>query len=115
MNDNNWKKLINIVLSLVKKYVKALDGVKMSVEAFGSICKGVSRQDIISWSRAEAKAQVGRLKDITKMDIYGPSVKDAPTKAELQIQLTQDEETGNGPIHGSASWISNGMRIQEVQ
>ncbi|KDQ49420.1 hypothetical protein JAAARDRAFT_200858 [Jaapia argillacea MUCL 33604] len=115
MNDSNWKKLLNIVLSLSKKYVKALGGVQMSAEAFENICKGASKKDIITWGRAEAAAQAGRLKDITKMDIYGPSIKDAPTKAELQIQLTVNKESGNGPIRGSASWISNGMRIQEVQ
>jgi hypothetical protein len=39
----------------------------------------------------------------------------APGKAKKQLELTEKEISGASVVHGSASWLSIGIKIQEQQ
>ncbi|KDQ51516.1 hypothetical protein JAAARDRAFT_139970 [Jaapia argillacea MUCL 33604] len=116
MNESNWRKLIGMVLSLIKKYKKAVDGLVVTTEAFDEINASASTANVRAWLTIKKKAQGDWHIDPQSMDVYDTMIKKAPTKAEMQHDLSQKENSANaGVIWGSTSWIASGLRIQETQ
>ncbi|KAH9915823.1 uncharacterized protein B0H18DRAFT_959133 [Fomitopsis serialis] len=97
MNDWNWKKMITMVASLRRK-IKAnrplLAEMKQDLSAKES---GLNAETLQSWKRELNIAQRRRL-----------------TNTDLLVQLTEAEGNG-GRIVGTAEWIAEGLKLEELQ
>ncbi|KAI9443063.1 hypothetical protein H4582DRAFT_2054158 [Lactarius indigo] len=94
MNHSNWKKMVRIVPSLLKRWKWMDNGIDLSAEILDTLN--------------------ARHEDPTLMDIYDTVTSKAPSRAEIQQQLIL-EESGDITAHGQTSWIACGIKIQELQ
>ncbi|KAI9431800.1 hypothetical protein H4582DRAFT_2113351 [Lactarius indigo] len=114
MNDSNWKKLIDLVNAVSRRYRKALSAAMLSTAAFESISASASPERIKAWGAEEEHAQRERGRDVKVMDIYDIKMKRFPSRAEILLDLTEKEIEGSGH-KGHATWLSSGLKIQETQ
>ncbi|KAH9022871.1 hypothetical protein EDB85DRAFT_1895014 [Lactarius pseudohatsudake] len=113
MNHSNWKKLVRIVPSLLKWWKRLGPGLDASSKAFESLSehyKDKTRQ----WLKEDIAAQINRGTNPSSMDIYDTVKQKAPSRAVIQQQLMVEED-GDHSIRGETSWISCGLKIQEMQ
>ncbi|KAH9013467.1 hypothetical protein EDB85DRAFT_1876985 [Lactarius pseudohatsudake] len=118
MNDSNWKKLIDLgklhVNAVSRHYRKALSGATLSAAAFESISVSANPERVQAWGAEEEHAQRERGHDVKVMDIYDIRMKQFPSRAEILLDLTEKEIEGSAH-KGQATWLSNGLKIQETQ
>ncbi|KAH9033011.1 hypothetical protein EDB85DRAFT_1864729 [Lactarius pseudohatsudake] len=113
VNHSNWKKLVRIVPSLLKRWKRLGPGLDASSKAFESLSehfKDKTRQ----WLKEDIAAQTNRGTNPSSMDIYDTVKQKAPSRAVIQQQLMVEED-GDHSIRGETSWISCGLKIQEMQ
>ncbi|KAH9017156.1 hypothetical protein EDB84DRAFT_1276642 [Lactarius hengduanensis] len=113
MNHSNWKKMVRIVPSLLKRWRRMETGIDLSAEILDNLNKRFKAKTK-RWLKAEKHAQSKRHEDPTAMDIYDTVTSKAPSHAEIQQQLIS-EESGDITTHGQTSWIACGIKIQEYQ
>ncbi|KAH9009792.1 hypothetical protein EDB85DRAFT_2162272 [Lactarius pseudohatsudake] len=113
MNHSNWKKMVRIVPSLLKRWRRMETGIDLSAEILDNLNKRFKAKTK-RWLKAEKHAQSKRHEDPTAMDIYDTVTSKAPSHAEIQQQLIS-EESGDITTHGQTSWIACGIKIQELQ
>ncbi|EGO26566.1 hypothetical protein SERLADRAFT_436377 [Serpula lacrymans var. lacrymans S7.9] len=114
MSDSNWKKLIQMVSALCKKFKKVQQGLSSSKLAFGNINSTADSKNTEAWIAQEKKAQQNQLHKENAMDIYEVSLAKLPSKAEIQLHLLQ-QETRNGVVPGTTAWLSVGLKLKETQ
>ncbi|KAF8269527.1 hypothetical protein EI94DRAFT_1799088 [Lactarius quietus] len=102
MNHSNWKKMVHMVPSILKRWKRMEVGMDLSADTFNSLTKCLKKHTK-RWLKSERNAQLNRSSDSTVMDIY-----DTVTKLIL-------EESGDPTTRGQTSWIASGIRIQELQ
>ncbi|KAF8262886.1 hypothetical protein EI94DRAFT_1880812 [Lactarius quietus] len=95
INHLNWKKLVWIVPMLLKRW-KCLE-------------LGLDK-----WLEEDRVAQANRKSSPSAMDIYDTVQDKVPSCAKIQQELMV-EEIGDHSIRGQTSWISCGLKIQELQ
>ncbi|KAH9005466.1 hypothetical protein EDB86DRAFT_2825116 [Lactarius hatsudake] len=113
MNHSNWKKLVRIVPSLLKRWKCLGPGLDASSKAFESLSEHF-KEKTQQWLKEDIAAQTNRGTDPSSMDIYDTVKQKAPSRAEIQLQLMVEED-GDHSICGETSWISCGLKIQEIQ
>ncbi|KAI9431632.1 hypothetical protein H4582DRAFT_2084821 [Lactarius indigo] len=113
MNHSNWKKMVRIVPSLLKRWKRMDNGIDLSAEILDTL-NARFKKKTKRWLKAESHAQSNRHEDPTLMDIYDTVTSKAPSRAEIQQQLIS-EESGDITAHGQTSWIACGIKIQELQ
>ncbi|KAI9432529.1 hypothetical protein H4582DRAFT_2083395 [Lactarius indigo] len=113
MNHSNWKKMVRIVPSLLKRWKWMDNGIDLSAEILDTL-NARFKKKTKRWLKAESHAQSNRHEDPTLMDIYDTVTSKAPSRAEVQQQLIS-EESGDITAHGQTSWIACGIKIQELQ
>ncbi|KAH8982005.1 hypothetical protein EDB86DRAFT_2767745, partial [Lactarius hatsudake] len=113
MNHSNWKKLVRIVPSLLKHWKRLGPGLDASSKAFESLSEHF-KEKTQQWLKEDIAAQTDRGTDPSSMDIYDTVKQKAPSRAEIQLQLMVEED-GDHSIRGETSWISCGLKIQEIQ
>ncbi|KAH9007762.1 hypothetical protein EDB83DRAFT_2236202 [Lactarius deliciosus] len=113
MNHSNWKKLVRIVPSLLKRWKRLGPGLDASSKAFESLSEHF-KEKTQQWLKEDIAAQTDRGTDPSSMDIYDTVKQKAPSRAEIQLQLMVEED-GDHSIRGETSWISCGLKIQEIQ
>ncbi|KAH9012753.1 hypothetical protein EDB85DRAFT_2158724 [Lactarius pseudohatsudake] len=113
MNHSNWKKMVCIVPSLLKRWKRMETGIDLSAETFDALNTRLG-QKTKQWLEAEKHAQSKWHEDPTLMDIYDTVASKAPSRAEIQQQLIS-EESRDIATHGQTSWIACGIKIQELQ
>ncbi|KAI9451585.1 hypothetical protein BJY52DRAFT_1190868 [Lactarius psammicola] len=113
MNHSNWKKMVRIVPSLLKRWKRLEDGLALSAEAFMALTKRFKKQTK-GWLKDDQAAQRSRDLSPEAMDIYDTAKEKAPSCAMIQQELIL-EESGDSSVHGQISWIACGLKIQEMQ
>ncbi|KAF8261851.1 hypothetical protein EI94DRAFT_1604708 [Lactarius quietus] len=113
MNHSNWKKMVHMVPSLLKRWKRMEAGMDLSADTFNSLTKCLKKHTK-RWLKSERNAQLNRSSDSTVMDIYDTVTVKAPSLAEIQQKLIL-EEGGDPTTCGQTSWIASGIRIQELQ
>ncbi|KAH8990951.1 hypothetical protein EDB83DRAFT_2535058 [Lactarius deliciosus] len=113
MNHSNWKKMVRIVPSLLKRWKRMETGIDLSAETLNALNTHL-RTKTKRWLAAEKHAQSKRHEDPTLMDIYDTVISKAPSRAEIQQRLISDESR-DITTHGQTSWIACGIKIQELQ
>lgn len=124
-----------LVPALLKRWKRLQSGLDLSAEAFVNLSKRFKEQNRL-WLAEDKAAQRTRHNSPDAMDIYDtfktqgigdiPYISDiiflmitsllylAPTRAMIQQGLIS-EELEEGTIHGQTSWLSCGLKIQEMQ
>ncbi|KAI6043819.1 hypothetical protein EDC04DRAFT_2890512 [Pisolithus marmoratus] len=111
MRDSNWKKLVGIVPSLLKKYKtenKCLEEMNQAYEQLTIVLDA----DKVTWWESDAlraEADSGEA-----LDIYLLKGDKAPTFHEVQSQLTKNQESPPGNV-GSVAWLAEGISIEDSQ
>ncbi|KAH9031538.1 hypothetical protein EDB85DRAFT_1847537, partial [Lactarius pseudohatsudake] len=113
MNHSNWKKLVRIVPSLLKQWKQLESGLDASAKAYQALNQHFEHKSE-QWLKDEEASQRNRQISPSSMDIYDTVKEKAPSCAAIQQQLIE-EESGDHSIHGETSWISCGLKIQELQ
>ncbi|KAI9431761.1 hypothetical protein H4582DRAFT_1822014 [Lactarius indigo] len=113
INYSNWKKLVRIVPSLLKRWKRLDSGLDASAKAYKALNQHFKHKSE-QWLKDDEGAQQERQKTPSSMDIYDTVKEKAPSRAAIQQQLTE-EESRDHSIQGETSWISCGLKIQELQ
>ncbi|KAI0257867.1 hypothetical protein BC834DRAFT_976573 [Gloeopeniophorella convolvens] len=113
MNYSNWKKLIKTVPFMLKRWKRVQEGLPLSEVAFVGLSQRFPTM-IGIWALQEADAQSHRWENPEAMDIYETKTKKAPTRSEVQTELSKQEKAWDSS-NGEAQWISSGLTIQETQ
>lgn len=119
-----------LVVSIIRKYKKAIVGLKDSKADFEGLSTQRTPAEVQAWKQQAEEADLNRADDINSMDIYETkeqkgscsdlqdipysTISTAPTKADIQIRLS-DEELKSRKQTGVTSWLSSGIRIQDRQ
>ncbi|KAH9162546.1 hypothetical protein EDB89DRAFT_1860727, partial [Lactarius sanguifluus] len=112
INHSNWKKLVRIVPSLLKRWKRLESGLDASAKAYQALNQHFKHKSE-QWLKDEEACQQDRQISPSSMDIYNTVKEKAPSHAAIQQQLIE-EESGDYSIHGETSWISCGLKIQEL-
>jgi hypothetical protein len=110
MGDNNWKKLIGLVLALIKKYKRAkkeLDKFKAEFEEQKST---MSKEHTAEWEQIALDCKAGRAADVKVMDAYDVQLPNITSRADVHAQLILKEPSTQ---RGITSWISYGIKLEE--
>ncbi|KAF8264636.1 hypothetical protein EI94DRAFT_1592386 [Lactarius quietus] len=108
INHSNWNKLVRIVPMLLKRWKHLEVGFDASAQAYKALSEHVMDKTQ-KWLEEDRVAQANRKSSPSAMDIYD-TVQDKGIQQELMI-----EEIGDHSIWGQTSWISCGLKIQELQ
>ncbi|KAN0121377.1 hypothetical protein V8E52_003273 [Russula decolorans] len=114
MSDSNWKKLVDLVNAVSKRYRRALSGETLSSAAFDNIDGSASTDSTRVWASEEEHAKRERKRDVTVMNIYDIKMERLPSRAEILLELTEKEICASGH-KGHAAWLASGLKIQEMQ
>ncbi|KAG1787420.1 uncharacterized protein HD556DRAFT_1312744 [Suillus plorans] len=111
MRDSNWKKIVGIMKTLLKKYKRALKGVDDTKSPFDELTLSLDPEKISIWKIDEKKAmeQHGEY-----LDIYQLQMNKAPTMAEIRLKLTESENTDTSKP-GTVSWLITGINLEDLQ
>ncbi|KAI9434832.1 hypothetical protein H4582DRAFT_2080497 [Lactarius indigo] len=113
INHSNWKKLVRIVPSLLKRWKRLKSGLDASLKAYEALNRHFQDKSE-QWLKDDECAQQDRQISPSSMDIYDTVKEKAPSCATIQQQLIK-EKSGDHSVHGETSWISCGLKIQELQ
>ncbi|KAH9928247.1 hypothetical protein B0H21DRAFT_712169 [Amylocystis lapponica] len=114
MNDWNWKKMINIVPALRKKFTANLPLMEDVTTSYNAMVASTDPEMIQAWTVQMEEAQRKRLTDVKAMDVFDIRTDRAPSRADIQLSLT-DKETQHGLQRGTIAWLSQGIKVQEAQ
>ncbi|KAG1818960.1 hypothetical protein DFJ58DRAFT_850222 [Suillus subalutaceus] len=89
MCDSNWKKLVGIMKTLLKKYKRALKGVDETKTPFDELTRSLDPEKILIWEINEQKAMEEHGE---YLDIY-------------QLQINK----------GTVSWLITGINLEDLQ
>ncbi|KAG1784325.1 uncharacterized protein HD556DRAFT_1310674 [Suillus plorans] len=111
MRDSNWKKIVGIMKTLLKKYKRALKGVDDTKSPFDELTLSLDPEKISIWKIDEKKAMEQRGE---YLDIYQLQMNKAPTMAEIRLKLTESENTDTSKP-GTVSWLITGINLEDLQ
>ncbi|KAF8956034.1 hypothetical protein BDZ97DRAFT_1672276, partial [Flammula alnicola] len=114
MGDSNWKKTINMASTVTKKYFRAVKEQQSSQDYYDGLTEAAPTELIPEWTEQIIAAEGRRQNNPDVMDIYQVKVKKAPTRREIELQLSEKELRG-GEQTGQATWISQGLKLEEAQ
>ncbi|KAG1861514.1 hypothetical protein DFJ58DRAFT_839661 [Suillus subalutaceus] len=132
MNDCNFMKMIRMSKFLCRKYKQAIKGAAESQLAFEKLDETADDDKVRDWEAQERMAQEWRCHDPTAMDIYEVQLQKggslfvwqasihvviAPTRKQQELQLLTAQGWQAGPAHrrGVATWLAEGLTIEEAQ
>ncbi|KAN0141115.1 hypothetical protein V8E53_000871 [Lactarius tabidus] len=113
MNQSNWKKMVHIVPSLLKRWKCLEVGITLSAETLDALSARLGTRTK-RWLKAEQHAQLNRHGEPSLMDIYNTDTVKAPSHTDVEQRLVL-EERQDLSMHGQAHWIASGIKIQELQ
>ncbi|KAI6118065.1 hypothetical protein F5141DRAFT_1043887, partial [Pisolithus sp. B1] len=114
MRDSNWKKLVGLVPSLLKKYKTSNKCLEEMNQAYEQLTAVLDPDKVSGWELDALRAEADRG---DALDIYllkGHKGRSSPTFHEVQIQLMKNPMTpfGSG---GSVAWLAEGISIEDSQ
>ncbi|KAI6118046.1 hypothetical protein F5141DRAFT_1000067, partial [Pisolithus sp. B1] len=111
MRDSNWKKLVGLVPSLLKKYKASNKCLEEMNQAYEQLTAVLDPDKVSRWELDALRAEADRGE---ALDIYLLKGDKAPTFHEVQIQLMKNPMTpfGSG---GSVAWLAEGISIEDSQ
>ncbi|KAI6126959.1 hypothetical protein F5141DRAFT_1200632 [Pisolithus sp. B1] len=111
IRDSNWKKLVGLVPSLLKKYKTSNKCPEEMNQAYEQLTAVLDPDRVSGWELDALRAEADRGE---ALDIYLLKGDKAPTFHEVQLQLMKNPMTpfGSG---GSVAWLAEGISIEDSQ
>ncbi|KAI6100513.1 hypothetical protein F5141DRAFT_1204836 [Pisolithus sp. B1] len=109
MRDSNWKKLVGLVPSLLKKYKTSNKFLEEMNQAYEQLTAVLDPDKVSGWELDALRAEADRGE---ALDIYLLKGDKAPTFHEVQIQLMKNPMSPFG-IGGSVAWLAEGISIED--
>ncbi|KAI1783871.1 hypothetical protein LXA43DRAFT_902761, partial [Ganoderma leucocontextum] len=118
MNDSNWMKLTRITAIIVRKWRRACKEWGPAVEAYQKLSEASGEAQCEAWKLDAEAADKTRCDNPSVMDVYDvqrqPCQSHVPSpRKDVELGLTHDEGLSAVLMHGAASWISAGIRLEE--
>ncbi|KIO04882.1 hypothetical protein M404DRAFT_92005, partial [Pisolithus tinctorius Marx 270] len=113
MNDSNFMKMIRIVDSLSQKLKAARAAAPLARQAYIKLDEALTAEQRDSWRTQEIRALQDHVTDPSAMDIFEVQLRAAPTVHAIELTLLQ-EPRPSGSLHGAASWLARGLRLEEA-
>ncbi|KAG2007445.1 hypothetical protein CC2G_015139 [Coprinopsis cinerea AmutBmut pab1-1] len=108
--DSNWKKMLNLMVSIPAMFARSVREIARAREAFELLDQTASSSQRAIWQHALDKALSKRVHDVAEMDILNVSL----NKPKVQHKLMVEEQNQNIGV-GVTSWLTTGFKIQESQ
>ncbi|KIO07966.1 hypothetical protein M404DRAFT_115357, partial [Pisolithus tinctorius Marx 270] len=113
MNDSNFMKMIRIADSLSQKLKAARAAAPLARQAYIKLDEALTAEQRDSWRTQEIRALQDRVTDPSAMDIFEVQLRAAPTVRAIELTLLE-EPRPSGSLHGAASWLARGLRLEEA-
>ncbi|KIK18134.1 hypothetical protein PISMIDRAFT_110040 [Pisolithus microcarpus 441] len=111
MRDSNWKKLVGMVPSLLKKYKNSNKCLEEMNQAYEQLTTVLDPDKVAQWESDALRAEADRGE---ALDIYVLKGDKAPTFHEVWLQLTKNPKSPSGNV-GSVAWLAEGISIEDSQ
>ncbi|KAN0105201.1 hypothetical protein V8E52_011274 [Russula decolorans] len=111
MRDSNWKKLVGIVKTLLRKLKAASNGVESMKGPFEELSSALDTDKLRLWTKNAEKADNERGE---ALDVYNLQMDKAPTLAEMRLNLLNAKTSTSG-IQSSVIWLIEGFSIEDAQ
>ncbi|KAF9521344.1 hypothetical protein CPB83DRAFT_741929, partial [Crepidotus variabilis] len=120
MGDSNHKKLVNIVLTTIKKYTRAQEGILVSQTYLSDMESIVVDQDLPldDWRKEIEMAEKSRQLNIETMNCMLPRITKAASMKEVQTSLLWKDFNNvelAGEDDGATDWLVDGIQIEGIQ
>ncbi|KAG9221999.1 hypothetical protein CCMSSC00406_0009207 [Pleurotus cornucopiae] len=112
MYDSNWKKITNLVPSLIKKWRRAETSFEEMDAAYEDLRCRLSDNDLLLWDGQAEKASLLRGK---ALEIYDVKVEQYPSVASVRLNMVEQELESTSYVLGSAAFLTKGMSLEEAQ
>ncbi|KAI6008061.1 hypothetical protein EDC04DRAFT_2582223, partial [Pisolithus marmoratus] len=110
MRDSNWKKVVRIVPSLLRKIKTAKKCLEEMNQAYEQLTRVLDPAQVSQWELDALKAEDDQGE---ALGIYLLKRDKAPTLGEVQLQLMKNPRAFSGN-HGSVAWLSEGIIIEDA-
>ncbi|KAH9949222.1 hypothetical protein B0H21DRAFT_820230 [Amylocystis lapponica] len=101
------------VPALRKKYTANLPLMEDVTTSYNAMVASADPEMIQAWTVQMEEAQWKQLTDVKAMDVFDIRTDRAPSRANIQLSLT-DKETQHGLQRGTIAWLSQGIKVQEA-
>lgn len=98
---------------MVKKYQRAVAEQVESKEYFTSLTDAAPAELIPTWTEEVTYAEQHRGNQLDVMDVYQARIPKAKGRRDIELELGQRKLEGE--LIGQASWISQGLKVEEAQ
>ncbi|KAI6039496.1 hypothetical protein EDC04DRAFT_2568368, partial [Pisolithus marmoratus] len=109
MRDSNWKKLVGMVPSLLKKYKNSNKCLEEMNEAYEQLTAVLDPDKVARWESDALRAEADRGE---ALDIYLLKGDKAPSFQEVWLQLMKNPKSPSGNV-GSVAWLAEGISIED--
>ncbi|KIK13786.1 hypothetical protein PISMIDRAFT_118204 [Pisolithus microcarpus 441] len=111
MRDSNWKRLVGMVPSLLKKYKNSNKCLEEMNQAYEQLTAVLDPDKVARWESNALRAEADRQE---ALDIYLLKGDKAPTFHEVWLQLMKNPKSPSGNV-GSVAWLAEGISIEDSQ
>ncbi|KIK27338.1 hypothetical protein PISMIDRAFT_8184 [Pisolithus microcarpus 441] len=111
MRDSNWKKLVGMVPSLLKKYKTSNKCLEEMNQAYEQLTAVLDPDKVAQWESNALRAGADRGEALDISLLKGDK---APTFHELWLQLTKNPKSPSGNV-GLVAWLAEGISIEDSQ
>ncbi|KAI6016300.1 hypothetical protein BKA83DRAFT_4128925 [Pisolithus microcarpus] len=111
MRDFNWKKLVGMVPSLLKRYKNSSRCLEEINQAYEQLTAVLDPDKVSQWELDALRAEADRGESL---DIYLLKGDKAPTFHEAWLQLMKNPKSPSGNV-GSVAWLAEGIGIEDSQ
>ncbi|KAF9521376.1 hypothetical protein CPB83DRAFT_778848, partial [Crepidotus variabilis] len=120
MGDSNHKKLVHIVQTTIKKYVRAQEGILVSQTYLSDMTDIVVEQELPlnEWTTEIEEAESKRQQDVETMNCMMPKIAKAASLKEVQASLLWKDFHNveiAGDDDGATDWLVDGIQIEGTQ
>ncbi|KAF4580711.1 hypothetical protein EYR38_002997 [Pleurotus pulmonarius] len=110
--DSNWKKITNLIPSLIKKWKRAETSFAEMKEAYEDLRCRLSEDDLESWNSQAEQASLLRGK---ALEIYDVKIEQNPSVAGVRLEMVEKELVNGAYLLGGAAFITKGLSLEEAQ
>ncbi|KAI6094402.1 hypothetical protein EDD16DRAFT_1529196 [Pisolithus croceorrhizus] len=111
MRDSNWKKLVGMVPSLLKKYKNSSRCLEEMNQPYEQLTSVLDPDKVAGWELDTLRAEADRGK---ALDIYLLKEDKAPTFHEVWLWLMKKPKSASGNV-GLVDWLAEGIGIEDSQ
>ncbi|KAI6015950.1 hypothetical protein EDC04DRAFT_2608628 [Pisolithus marmoratus] len=109
MRDSNWKKLVGMVPSLLKKYKNSNKCLEEMNQAYEQLTAVLDPDKVARWESDALRVEADREEALDICLLKGDK---APTFQEVWLQLMKNPKSPSGNV-GSMAWLAEGISIED--